>query len=192
MSAGRTALAIAAGVFVTAAGCAAASFSAEFMTVTGKTVSTGKVYVQDKKVRRETKTADGMLIVIVRADKGVTWVIRPWKKEYTESKRAQLVSPDPDELSKSFNAKEAGEETIAGFLCKKTIYTPRDEQGATITVWMSYKLKWPLKVQVNVPGGGSMMQYKNIQLKRLDAKLFEVPAGYKNVTPAPRGKKPNP
>lgn len=183
LSIARRAGLVAAGVFVTTY-CFAANFTADVVTKDGKNLTTSKIYVSDDKVRRETKlNGKDERVTIVRADKGVTWQLMPKDKTYLEMKSAKLVSPDPAELKKFSTEKLLGNEKIAGYMCKKYLYTPKEAGGASITVWMSEKLGWPLKVQVRHPGGVMSSEYNNIkEIKPKDA-LFELPYYYKELKP---------
>lgn len=181
MFACRLAACVVAGALLSAA-CIAASFSADVVSKDGKSVTTGKIYVSDKKVRRET-TVDGVTrITIVRADKGITWQLKPKDKTYVELKSAKLIVPDPADLKKFSEVNVLGEEKIAGYVCKKVAYIPKEEGGANIKVWTSTKLNWPLKVEIAHPGGTMVSEYSSIKEAKQDAYLFEPPYDYKKIT----------
>lgn len=173
--------------------CVAANFSADVVTTEGKKVTKGKVFVTDQKVRRETSLKEQPRITIVRADKGLTWLLKPKEKTYTEMKGAKLLVPDPEDLKKFSDEKMLGPETVAGYACKKYLYIPKDAGGAMITLWISDKLKWPLKVQIVHLGRTIATEYQNIREVRPKSSLFELPYDYKLITPdepktvAPKG-----
>ncbi len=182
ISAGRVMALAVVGVFVAVA-CYAASFSAEVVSKQGAKVTNGKVFVSDKKVRRESVLSKEQRVTIVRADKNVTWQLRPKDKTYTEAKSAKLIVPDPADLKKFSDVKPLGKEKISGYVCTKTLYIGKEEGGAKITVWMSDKLKWPFKVQITHPGGAMTSEYRKIKEAKQNDSLFEVPYDYRLITP---------
>ncbi len=166
-------------IFSAALSCSAANFYAEVESRHGKKVTKSKVYVRGDKVRQESKAEGTERITIIRGDLKVTWQLYPDKKEYREVKGAKLYAPDPEELKKFSDVKELGRETIAGYVCTKTLYTPKEEGGAKITVWMSVILKWPLKVEVALPGNSLVTEYKKIKPMTPGQEMFELPPDYK-------------
>jgi hypothetical protein len=172
--------------------CAAANFAADIFTKAGKTTTIGKIYVKGDKARRETVSNGHVWANIVRADKNLTWVMNPIKKEYNEVAQATLITPNEDEMGKFSDKKDAGTETINGHLCKKNIWTSRYEGGGIVTVWRSLKLDWPIKVEVQNKGVVLMTSVmKNIKDTTPNDSLFELPAGYTKAKPEePAPKKP--
>lgn len=167
------------GVFAAALGCSAANFYAEVESKHGKKVTKSKIYVRGDRVRQESKAAGRERITIIRGDLKVTWQLYPDKKEYREVKGAKLYAPDPEDLKKFSEVKELGKEMVAGYLCTKTLYIPKEEGGARITIWMSIALKWPLKVEVALPGNSLVSEYKKIKPMTPGKEMFELPPDYK-------------
>jgi outer membrane lipoprotein-sorting protein len=163
--------------------CVASAFTAEIVSKEGKKVSTSNIYVSDNKTRREFTLDGKKRVTIVRADKNLTWHLKPTEKTYVEMKGARLRTPDPADLKKFAEEQMAGREKIAGYMCKKFVYTPREEGGTRITIWISEKLNWPLKTQVSHTGGGITSEYRNIKETKPKDVLFELPYDYKLVKP---------
>lgn len=167
------------GVLLAGLSCQAANFYAEVESKHGKRVTKSKIYVRGDKVRQESKAEGRERITIIRGDLKLTWQLYPDKKEYREVKGAKLYAPDPEELKKFSDVKELGREMVAGYMCTKTLYIPKEEGGARITVWMSIALKWPLKVEVALPGNSLVSEYKKIKPMTPGKEMFELPPDYK-------------
>jgi hypothetical protein len=133
---------------------------------------TGRIFVQDDKIRQEILEEGEKQVMIFRPDLGVIWLVTPEEEMYmempyqTDNKRFERWSAEREN-----NAKLIGAETISGFSCKK--YETEDE-GEKTYFWVSDKIPLPLKVQYK---DGSM-EYKNIKQVSIPASLFEVPAEY--------------
>jgi hypothetical protein len=133
---------------------------------------TGRIFVQDDKIRQEILEEGEKQVMIFRPDIGVIWLITPEEEMYiempyqTDNKRFEKWSAEREN-----NAKFIGAETISGFSCKKY---ETEEEGEKTYFWVSDKVPLPLKVQYK---DGSM-EYKNIKQVSLPASLFEVPAEY--------------
>lgn len=197
INAGRLLALVIAGVIPSAA-CMAAAFSAEIVSKEAKRTTTSKIFVSDKKLRKELTLNGQERVTIVRADKNVTWQLKPKEKTYVEMKSAKLRTPDPVELKKFSEEQMAGREKIAGYWCKKYVYTPREEGGTRIIIWVSEKLDWPIKVQVTHTGGTMTSEYRNIKETKPKDILFELPYDYKLATleepktVAPKSQPPKP
>jgi hypothetical protein len=133
---------------------------------------TGRIFVQDDKIRQEILEEGEKQVMIFRPDIGVIWLVTPEEEMYMEmpyqsdNKRFERWSAERES-----NAKLIGAETISGFSCKKY---ETEEEGEKTYFWVSDKVPLPLKVQYK---DGSM-EYKNIKQVSIPASLFEVPAEY--------------
>ena len=81
-----------------AGSAAAAQFSALMMIKDGDRVVSGRIYVQDGKMRQEFTDAEGQTVTIVRPDQKVIWFIMPLERAYVEmplkGKASGAVHPD--------------------------------------------------------------------------------------------------
>lgn len=154
----------------------AADFSADFVVKSkGEDEIVGKIYVKGQKVRQEIVEKDDKQVLIIRPDKGVTWMLTSEDKSYMEipyEPEGQAFEVWTAESEKK--AKLLGEETVAGHPSKKYELV---EEGDKVTYWVSKKLSFPVKVQDT----DSTMEYKNIKEGGVDDALFEVPAGYEKL-----------
>jgi hypothetical protein len=163
------------GVF--GAACFAADFSADFVVKSkGEDEIVGKIFVKGQKIRQEISEADEKQILIIRPDKGVTWMLTSEDKSYMEipyesqGQAFDVWTAESEKLGKLL-----GEETVAGHPCKKFELV---EEGEKATYWVSKKLAFPIKVQ----DAESIMEYKNIKEGSVDDALFEVPKGFEKLT----------
>ncbi|MBW1730484.1 MAG: DUF4412 domain-containing protein [Deltaproteobacteria bacterium] len=163
----------------------AAEFTADIVQKGTMGTMTGKIYVKGKNVRREMTIMGQKQITITRADKRVTWILMPQQMTYMEmkwnTKQAQ-ASENLDELEKRGKKKYLGKEKISGYSCSKYVYTPNDPSQPPVTVWVSKKLNYPLKMKVAGPQGHMTILYKNIKQKKLSDSLFRVPKNYEKIS----------
>lgn len=166
----------------------AAQFSAQMLIKDGDRVMSGKIYVQEGKLRQEFLDREGQTVTIVRPDKKVIWIILPWKQAYTEMTLkaklpGQFLQIPPDALSKRL----LGKETLNGFETEKYEVTLRGGSGLEKqTFWLAPKLGLPVKM-VSKEGGFSE-EYKNIREGAQADRLFELPPGYKRLDPSGFGR----
>lgn len=188
---------------IAAAAVSAAEFSAEVYSGApgSKELSrTGKVFVGSRMVRIDASAQGQKMSTITRLDRKVFWMLDPAKKQYMEIPitRAALADPASDAaLLERCTKKNLGKEKVGGFVCEKALYTDKGGQGVKITRWFSKELNWPVKTQISMPDGKSMVQEtRNVKMGKQAASLFEIPKGYKKQQPpkqsqsAPSGKKP--
>ena len=159
--------------------CFAANFTASMTTKNSGMSVTGKLYVKGANVRQEMTIAGKKQIVICRADKGVTWMVDPAQKCYTEMPGAKSERSMREMLKQMADEKYIGKETVNGYSCKKYRYTPHADKSGTIFQWRSDKLDWPIKTEVKREGKAMVIEYKNIKEIKPANSLFELPKGYK-------------
>jgi outer membrane lipoprotein-sorting protein len=161
-------------------------FAAEFSgTVVHKMAgmsSTGKVYVKGNNVRQEDSMGPMKSMMIYNADKKIGWMINLTTKTYMEAKGENPT--DPNSLDKKLKAagakKSPRKETINGYPCDKYPLTPKDKTKGSQMLWVSSKLKWPLKMQTT--GQAPMtMEVKNIKEGGIPDSMFTLPKGYKKA-----------
>lgn len=76
-----------------------------------------------------------------------------------------------------------GKETLDGHPCekRKVILTDANGKKSEALVWAATDLKeFPLQIQTTEKGDTVILRYSNVQFAKPDAKLFELPTGYKS------------
>jgi negative regulator of sigma E activity len=104
------------------------------------------------------------------------------KGEMAAGGEQNMAPPTPEEMQKIGDKKDLGEEKVNGYKCKKFRYTSKDPSVGTTTMWISKKLNFPIKTEMEGSSGPMSMEYKNIQEKELPDSLFEIPAGYQKMS----------
>lgn len=164
------------------------SFSAEQVTLApnGKIENKGKMYVTSEKVRIEMRSPQGKgnMIVIMRRDLNLFWMLNPGDKKYFE----RSLNEDEWESMvkgaiKSKTEKDLGTEMINGFKCrKKAVEMVVEVMGfkskSRSVVWISKKLDMPIRTKME---DGRVTELRNIKKGRQSKKLFEIPGGYKKI-----------
>jgi len=183
-------------MFVVCGGCFAQNYSADMVTV-GAMSPPSKIFVKGNKIRTEMtirsypggKPGPNMKITtIVRGDKKVTWMLNSQSKTYMETPASNMpANQTPEAIIKTFGsratAKKLGNETINGYQCQKTQCTLKGTKGQTITFWYSPKLKSIVKAMNAGARRSAGMELKNIKEGSVSDSVFEIPKGYKKVSP---------
>jgi hypothetical protein len=143
----------------------------------------GKIYVKDGKMRQEFLDDRGHTITIVRRDKHRVWVILPLENTYVEMPLGirlpgQFLQIPPEAISK----RQVCSEELGGYQVDRIEVTLR---GGPLgikhqTYWVAPKLGVPIKT-VTADRQFSV-EYRDIQEKKLEDRLFEVPPGYRKAT----------
>jgi len=163
----------------------AEEFSADMIQKSPMGNTNGKVFVKGEKFRQEMNMGGKKQIMIFQKDKGVVWVLMPELKMYMEMSaggQQNMAPATPEEMEKMGDKKYLGEEKVNGYKCKKYRYTSNDPSVGTTTMWISKKLNFPIKTEMEGSSGTMSMEYKNIQEKKLPDSLFEIPAGYQKMS----------
>jgi len=171
-----------AGIAAIANCVSAASFIADVVANDGAKKYTAKIYIKENKARQQSVFPAKDNITIVRADKGVTWIIDPASKTYLELKSARLCPlPTDSELRRLSSAKSLGTKNVCGYPCRGTVYTPKskDPNVATLTTWYSDKLHWPLISVYKTKQRTFSLNYINIKETKPAESLFTLPKGLK-------------
>ncbi len=141
-----------------------------------------KIYVKDNKMRQEFLDEQGHTITIVRRDKRLVWVILPWERTYVELPLGgrlpgQFLEIPPDAVSR----RRVGAEEINKYLAERVAVTLPGGPGGLSrqTFWVSPKLGVPIKTVA--PERQFSAEYLDIQERRLEDRLFEVPPGFLKV-----------
>jgi hypothetical protein len=131
----------------------------------------------------EQMKAMGMdiMVMISRPDKKVSYLIYPGLQAYAEN-----PMQDNDVTASAANYKvettELGKDTVDGHPCVKTKFIVTDDQGAKheSVVWNATDLKkFPVKIETVQQGQTMTVLFKDVNLAKPDAGLFEPPTSYK-------------
>lgn len=163
----------------------AAEFSADMIQKSPMGNTNGKVFVKGENLRQEMNMGGQNQIMIFQKDKGVVWILMPGQKMYMEMAAGgeqSMAPPTLEEMEKMGDKKYLGEEKVNGYKCKKFSYTSNDPSVGTTTMWISKKLNFPIKTEMEGSSGPMSMEYKNIQEKKLPESLFKIPAGYQKMS----------
>ena len=163
----------------------AGEFSADMIQKSPMGNSEGKVFVKGENLRQEMTMGGQNQIMIFQKDKGVALVLMPDLKMYMEMPaggQQNMAPATPEEMDKMGDKKYLGEEKVNGYKCKKYRYTSNDPSVGPTTMWISKKLNFPIKTEMEGSSGPMSMEYKNIQEKKIPDSLFKIPAGYRKMS----------
>ena len=163
----------------------AAEFSADMIQKSPMGNTNGKVFVKGENLRQEMNMGGQNQIMIFQKEKGVVWILMPGQRMYMEMAAGgeqSMAPPTLEEMEKMGDKKYLGEEKVNGYKCKKFSYTSNDPSVGTITMWISKKLNFPIKTEMEGSSGPMSMEYKNIQEKKLPESLFKIPDGYQKMS----------
>ena len=159
----------------------AQEFSADVVSTSKDGNFSGKIYVSKDKVRMENPQS----IMISRMDKNVMWLCLPDQKMYMEqpidmSSFATNADKMPGETSRQI----VGQEEIDGHICDKykVDYSFEGKSGTTY-VWLTREGSVPIKSMA--ADGSWKMEYKNYRTGPQSVDLFELPAGYQQLSMDP-------
>lgn len=140
--------------------------------------------IQGKK-GREAQEAKSMgmdkMISITRPDKKVTYTVWPGFKSYVENPIIETGGAS-DSNDYKVEVTSLGKETVDGHPCEKNRMTITGKSGDKheSTVWNATDLKnFPIRIETMQDGQTMRMQFKEVQLGKPAADLFEPPAGFK-------------
>ncbi len=170
--------------FLLAAPLFAAEFTADSRVVTHSKTAESKLYHADDMWRIEEHPSKGEYrVTIFRQDKKSLYVLWPDKKRYIvqplPEKEFQIISTRKpgEELERT----ELGQEKISGYLTTKYL-VKYSVQGRMITSieWFSKDLGVVLRSHAEDNSWSS--EISNIKEDKLDSKLFDIPAGYQELS----------
>lgn len=93
-----------------------------------------------------------------------------------------MAPVDPDEIDKMGEKKYLGKEKVNGYMCSKYRYILHDKSSGTAIYWISKKLNFPVKMEMDGQSGHMVMEYRNISEKTVPASLFNIPDGYQKMS----------
>ena len=163
----------------------AVDFSADMVNKLPMGEINGKMFFKGGNFRQEMMMGGQKHITIFRKDKGLVWVLIPAQMMYMEMQegsRQNMAPVDLDEIDKMGEKKYLGKEKVNGYMCSKYRYTLHDKSSGTAIYWISEKLNFPVKMEMDGQSGHMVMEYKNISEKTVPASLFNIPDGYQKMS----------
>ncbi len=131
----------------------------------------------------EQMKAMGMdtMVMLSRPDKKISYLIYPGLQAYAENpmQDRETAAATADYKVEST---ELGKDTVDGHPCVKTKVIVTDDQGTKheSVVWNATDLKkFPVKIETVQQGQTMTILFKDVNLAKPDAGLFDPPAGYK-------------
>jgi hypothetical protein len=160
-----------------------AEFSAKMVLRQNGQDVLGKIYVKDGKMRQDFLDDRGQTITIVRRDKHRVWVILPAENTYVDMPLGlhlpgQFLQIPPEAISK----RQVCSEELNGYQVDRVEVTLRGGPLGTTrqTYWVAPKLGLPIKT-ITADRQYSV-EYRDIQEKKLEDRLFEVPPGCRKAS----------
>lgn len=161
-----------------------------------------EIKIQNKGNQSRTESKNAMTTTIMLVDntseKGITLIEMMGSKFMMKIDKEEIKKGKTKPDVKVKNLSET--KTIAGYKCKKAevTITMDDKKTMTTTVFYTDELPYPkgyqsqfngltgfpLEYTINEPSSGMKikMTAKSVTKEKLDDKIFDVPAGYKEVT----------
>jgi hypothetical protein len=120
------------------------------------------------------------MTTIIRPDKKSTLLLSPTLQGYAEM---PLSKEEADAANKKYNSTttKLGIETIEGHRCEKNkvVVAPEGGQKQEAIVWNATDLKnFPIQIQTQQGENAIVMNFREIQFVKPDAKLFDAPVNY--------------
>jgi hypothetical protein len=119
---------------------------------------------------------------VIRPDKRATYIIYPAAQTYAAM---PLSAEDALIATQRVEKKPLGREAIDGHACVKNFSTVRSQKGAVLiqaTTWNAADLKdFPIQIEMKESGNTTTMHFQNVNLAKPDAKLFDIPSGYRDI-----------
>ncbi len=139
-------------------------------------VSSGKMYVQDQKVRMEMESM-GMKMITLMKTPGEVYMYNPDTKSAMKVTTPQQGAESPNSWAKesgdTTGMTVAGEEKKDGYDC--LVVTVADADNTKM--WIRKDIGMPVRVESKSNGANIVMEYKNYNLAAQPDSLFELPAG---------------
>lgn len=162
-------------------------FSATQVTLRqdGKEVSRHALNVTPERVRMEMDSPmrKGSMIVVLRRDKGLTWIVNPERKTYFERPADENEWDRALRRAWKTTGKDLGREEVSGYQCTKKkgeITSGMMGKPTTVraTIWVSTRFDLPLRTQQE---NGQTVELRDVKPGRQNSDLFEIPEGYTKV-----------
>ncbi|MDR3588746.1 MAG: hypothetical protein P4N41_03705 [Negativicutes bacterium] len=167
----------------------AMEFSADVISTSGgKTVSSGKMWFSNDRMRLETQPSElkgkdqPQAVVITRLDKLVVWILMAKEQKYLEQSFSGMIPVVSESVGNvQVDRQLLGSEVIDGRTANKYRVTTTVKGKSTVTYqWLGADSGIPLKFSDEK--GQFIQEYRNLVVGPQDPSLFEVPAGYQKMS----------
>ena len=165
------------GVITTAA--QGVQFVADQVTVSGGHTHRGSLYYRDDMWRIEHNDPGSIEVTIVRKDKGLMWLLLGRTKLFATMPFDELPGSTLERSMAHEVARETiGTEVLDGHPTTVFQITAREEQKDVIYYqWWAEDLQLPLRIARK--DGAWIVEFKNVKLRSLSPRLFEIPLNYR-------------
>lgn len=164
----------------------ALEFSADVVQkIQGRTI-TSKMFLKDSKMRWEDKSTGNY--TVIRQDLSKVWFVFPKEKTYTEMTSETPKQIPEQKIKGEIKRKLIGPATINGHPTQKyVVISKRGNREYKAYQWIATDINYPIKMAGT--DGSWSAEYKNIKTENQPDSLFELPTGYRKMTPpaAPGG-----
>ena len=156
-------------------------FIADQMTFSGGRTHRGSLYHRDDMWRIEHNDAGSIEVTIVRKDKGLMWLLLGRTKQFATMSFDGAMGRS---LERSM-AHEIGRETIGSEVLDghpTTVFQVIAREGQQDVIyyqWWAEDLQLPLRIARK--DGAWIVEFKNVRLRSLSPRLFEVPLNYRPI-----------
>ena len=151
-------------------------YTAVVTTTQGGQVSSGKMYIDNNKIRVEAKVQGEDVYSIIRPDLGKLYSVIPSQKLYTEIPITQNDLKMMTPYSEDTQMTAIADETIKGVPATKY---KMDQIEGSVYLWVGKKNKAPLLMTAEETGVKT--EWTDLKVGPPDAKLFDPPVGYKKL-----------
>lgn len=152
---------------------------------TAEATISGMVYASGEKERREFNVEGRDMVMIIRRDQRVVWMLQPEQNAYLEMKIPE-EGRDDDAMSMKVESTPMGQESVNGVRTTKNKVVVTSSRGQDMSGFM-----WTtpenilVKMDVVAVDEGSKVRLRQditgLDVGRQDPALFEVPAGYTKI-----------
>jgi len=164
----------------------AMEYSADVVsTSNGRTVSSGKIWFSNDRMRLETQPTELKgkmpIIAITRLDKMIVWIVMVNEQKYMEQNFSGMIPVSESTDNVQAQKQLLGSEILDGRTANKYRVTTTYKGKNTATIqWLDADSGIPLKISDEK--GQFVQEYKNLVVGPQDAALFEIPAGYQKFS----------
>ena len=163
----------------------AAEFKATVSYRTPEKAESFPLSVKGLKSRMDRSVDGRETVIIVDQERGTVQGLDVQERKYAQfplvSFQAGFLLSMPSIIAgtaaqSGMETKPLGTEMVSGYSCEKFAIVSKDDPTFTfITYWVSQKLNFPLKIDVN---GGTDVELTKIQEGPVEDTVFQVPSGY--------------
>ena len=154
-------------------------FIAEQVTQSGGHTYRGSLYHRDDMWRIEHNDPGSIEVTIVRKDKGVIWLLLGRIKQFaTMALDASSSSMLERSMDHEVGREMIGTEVLDGH--PTTLFQVTTQEGQQVVIyyqWWAEDLQLPLRIARK--DGAWIVQYRNVKLRPLSQRLFEIPLHYR-------------